>query len=103
MNRYGYIDERKDLVIFRRQHSDIVKERIRETESKEVIDRNAKKLTYGLLDFIASLKPRDYSSYIDGSLRRLSKWDEQENLTIFIQFDPDFDKIDLLSVVSGSN
>ncbi len=93
---HGTETSKKDLVMFRSEFFEIQNQIRRDTESAEELNKRRRKLKYALLDFISSLKPTGYLNYEEGSLRRNSKWDERENLTVCLQFDRDFPYLDKL-------
>ena len=96
LEHHGSQPNKHELVMHQSEHSDIQKEKRRDIVPLEDLNRRRRKLNFALLDFISSLKPLDYLNYAEGSLRRRTKWDERENLTVCLQFDSDFSHLDKL-------
>ena len=96
LHRHGSNSSKQDFVMLKAEYSELRKEVIKGIESTEELNTRRRKLNHRLLEFISSLKPDGYLNYEEGSLRRKSKWDERENLTIYLQFDSDFQNINYL-------
>ena len=96
LEHHGPKSSKQDFVLLQAEYTEIKKEIVRGIESTESYNIRRGRLNHRLLEFAASLKPPGYSNYEEGSLRRKSKWDERKNLTVYLQFDRDFQNLNQL-------
>jgi phosphotransferase system IIB component len=63
---------------------------IKDIINRDEYNKERNRIQEGLKLLLDTCMPPDYDEYQQTSLRRKSKWDERDNLTIFLQFDRDF-------------